>query len=640
MIAWMVYTIATSAALGLAALAIERALGLYRRPTRWPWIAAIVGSIAIPAALLVSPRAAPTGTADVAPPVAIEAPLVGSVADRVTQASAPGWPDLEPWLLVGWGMASLVLLVSFARSAWRLRRSRRRWQPAEIDGQPVLESASIGPAVVGVVRTRIAVPAWIRDLDEDLQALVLAHERSHQAVSDPLLLWLGVGACVAVPWCAPLWWQLRRLRLAIEVDCDSRVLAGGASLARYGSLLLEVGRRSRGRPFALVGLFEPRSFLERRIRVMTANTPGARLLRTAGALLVVGILGILATRAPLPPAPDLAWSQEADEPSDEVGIDRDTTGFTFTPYDVKPRCLSGCDSADLIRHFQNVEGGRCRVTIGIRIDRDGRVIHTEVLRRGTVPSCQTAADAWARGTTWSPALLRGKRVVAWIAQPVTYEAQAEGTPEKFPERSIAPVDTPPRFEFTAYTERPTCIENCDSDAILAALEDSGIAEPRCDAVIGIRIGVEGTVTSTDALKSDETCDAAISDWAESTRWTPARNRSEPVAVWIAQPVRLYREPDSEDGRERTGPVHVEAETDPDAIAKTTLRRAMTVQEMYRMENDEYADAFELGLSPPETITLKIRSDGEGYVMVVRHDHGTAYFCASSETGTIVEGTDC
>lgn len=643
MIAWMLYTIAISAALGLAALAVERALGLYHRPTRWAWVAAMAGSLAIPAALLVIPRAAPTGAGDLAPPIAIETPMVATIADRLPEASVSGWPDLGPYLLAGWGLASLVLLVTFGRSAWRLRRARRWWRPVEIAGQPVLESDSVGPAVVGVVRTRIAVPAWIRELDEDLQALVLAHERSHQAASDPLLLWLGVAACVAVPWCAPLWWQLQRLRLAIEVDCDRRVLAGGVSLARYGSLLLEVGRRSGGRPFALVGLFEPRSFLERRIRVMTANTPGARLLRTAGALFFVCILGILATRTPLPPAPDRAWGQEVDEPSDEVGIDRDTTAFTFTPYDVKPRCLNGCDDADLARHFQAVEDGECRVTIGIRIDRDGRVHDTEMLRRDAPLSCQTAADAWARGTTWSPARLRGKKVVAWIAQPVTYAARAqgasEGTPENFPERSIAPVDTPPRFERTAFDERPVCVENCRADAILSALkarESSGY----CDAVIGIRIGTEGTVTATDMLKTEGECvDIGLREWAESTRWQPARRNGEPVVAWIAQPVTTSIDPSTEETGGEGAP-HVEAETDPDAIAKTELRRAMTAQEFYRAQNDEYADAFELDLSPPETITLEIRSDGEGYVMLARHDDGTAFFCANSETGTIVEGTDC
>lgn len=377
---------------------------------------------------------------------------------------------------------------------------------------------------------------------------------------------------------------------------------------------------------------------------MTANNPGARLLRTAGALLVVGILGILATRAPLPPAPDLAWGQQADEPSDEVGIDRDTKGFTFTPYDVKPRCLSGCDEEDLVRHFQAVEDGECRVTIGIRIDRDGRVLDTEMLRRAVPLSCQTSADAWARGTAWSPAFRKGEKVVAWIAQPVTYAARAEGAsdvaPEDLPERSIAPVDTPPRFERTAFDERPVCVENCQADAILSALKEAGPVAGHCEAVIGIRIDAAGTVTATDLLRTEGEClDTGLRRWAESTRWKPARRNGEPVIVWIAQPVTTSVDPRAEEP-DGEGARPLEPQSDPDAIAKTALRRAMTAQEAYRAEHGKYADAFELGLSPPETITFELRSDDEGYGMIARHDHGTAYFCASSETRAIVEGTDC
>jgi hypothetical protein len=42
---------------------------------------------------------------------------------------------------------------------------------------------------------------------------------------------LGVALLVAVlvPWNLPVWRQLRRLRLAMEVDCDARVLRGGQS---------------------------------------------------------------------------------------------------------------------------------------------------------------------------------------------------------------------------------------------------------------------------------------------------------------------------------------------------------------------------------------------------------------------------
>ncbi|UUZ52386.1 hypothetical protein LP419_22985 [Massilia sp. H-1] len=45
------------------------------------------------------------------------------------------------------------------------------------------------------------------------------------AARDPQLLGLALLVLVAMPWNLPMWWQLRRLRHAIEVDCDARVLA-------------------------------------------------------------------------------------------------------------------------------------------------------------------------------------------------------------------------------------------------------------------------------------------------------------------------------------------------------------------------------------------------------------------------------
>ncbi|MBW3661073.1 MAG: M56 family metallopeptidase [Gemmatimonadetes bacterium] len=744
MIAWALYTVGISAALGLAALALERAVGVYGRPTRWAWVAAMVGSMVIPAALLVVPRTTPTGAVDAAPPVAIEAPLAGPIVDRLPVAPASAWHDVGLYLLVGWGVASLVLLVTFGRSAWRLRHARRRWRPVEISGQPVLESDSIGPAVVGVVRTRIAVPAWIRELDEDLQALVLAHERSHQAASDPLLLWLGVAACVAVPWCIPLWWQLRRLRLAIEVDCDRRILAGGASLARYGSLLLEVGRRSSGRPYALVGLYEPRSFLERRIRVMTTSPPRKRWISSLTALSLILATASAIAVAPVPEQPRFLIKPASDSPTADRSAN-DWYQIVLTPYgtdasleDLKrfaPRLeLRGPVAWKAIEDRISVDGpgscGMIRGTNGRALSQDetrsrdltrsfaepttcylvrvGHKPHPVVIpvapedlsldtseelyaagyraqfdlremriydKRSLIApeeiGCGLNLSGWPEdgdavlqftvslgdpaqgppeGTTcyylipksWDLSRFPGLRIEAGVReQPgqrdLRRPMERSSIEQPLPSTSSTVADTPPSFERTPFDEHPVCVENCEREAILAALRDRGVGSARCDAVIGIRIGVEGAVTATDVLKSDETCDAALTDWAESTRWTPARQSGDPVVAWIAQPIRLYQEPESAG---RTDPVHVEAETDPDAIARTALRRAMTAQEMYRSANGEYADAFELDLELPATMTIEVRSGGEGYVMVSRHDHGSTAFCASSATSRIVEGTDC
>ena len=103
------------------------------------------------------------------------------------------------------------------------------------------------------------------------------------------------------PWNPALWWQLRRLRLAVEADCDARVLRRRADVRAYGSVLLEVGRRaSRGRLAAAAAFAEPVSTLERRIRIMTAPRVRRPLLRAAGLGALAAALAVAACEAPAP----------------------------------------------------------------------------------------------------------------------------------------------------------------------------------------------------------------------------------------------------------------------------------------------------------------------------------------------------
>lgn len=414
MIGWGIYVVAISAALGLAALALEKALDVYGRATRWAWTVAMLGTVTIPAALGLANRLAPEGAGTAG--IAVRAPLVGAVVRRLPEAATRF--DAGPALLAGWGAASLLALLVVVRSARILARERRGWRSVDVAGTRVLESDALGPAVVGVLRMRIAVPGWIHDLDEDLQALAIAHERSHRTAADPRLLWFGLALCVAVPWCAPLWWELRRLRLAIEVDCDRRVLAGGAAISRYGSLLLEVGRRSTGGAFALVGLFEPRSFLERRIRVMTKSPPRHRFaLATGLALCAIPILG-LAAALPVPTTPSESAGGIAIPASSATVVDT-PPHFSNTPFTDPPTCLEGCSPEAVMAAFTalGMETPSCHAVVGLRISDSGEVTATDILKTGGA-RCDEGVRRWAAGTRWSPAERDGAKVEAWIAQPV------------------------------------------------------------------------------------------------------------------------------------------------------------------------------------------------------------------------------
>jgi hypothetical protein len=121
----------------------------------------------------------------------------------------------------GWAASAALLLVltgCFVHLALRMRR----WQPAMVAGVLVLVTDEAGPAVVGLLRPRIILPLWVTRAPRAHQAAVLAHERSHLDARDPQLFTLALALLVVMPWNLPLWWQLRRLRRAIEIDCDAR----------------------------------------------------------------------------------------------------------------------------------------------------------------------------------------------------------------------------------------------------------------------------------------------------------------------------------------------------------------------------------------------------------------------------------
>jgi hypothetical protein len=99
-----------------------------------------------------------------------------------------------------------------------------------------------------------------------------------------------------------LWWQWRRLRQAVETDCDRRVLRSQPDVRRYGRLLLEVADRTRRHALPMAAFAESRSFLERRIRMMTNRQARNRLgwtVALVGALALTPAL-LLALPAPAP----------------------------------------------------------------------------------------------------------------------------------------------------------------------------------------------------------------------------------------------------------------------------------------------------------------------------------------------------
>jgi hypothetical protein len=178
---------------------------------------------------------------------------------------------LNSILVWGWGATSGLMLLAILFNSAHLHRRKRAWRRHLMAGSLVLVSKDFGPAVVGLARPCIVVPQWIAEAPSQTQAIVVAHEQSHLDARDAQLLAVALLLILAMPWNLPLWWQLHRLRAAIEMDCDSRVLKDGADVSVYGETLVLVGERQSSRLAVVTAMSEPTSILERRIRNLFAR---------------------------------------------------------------------------------------------------------------------------------------------------------------------------------------------------------------------------------------------------------------------------------------------------------------------------------------------------------------------------------
>lgn len=140
------------------------------------------------------------------------------------------------------------------------------------------------------------------------------HELSHIAARDPLLLLVGCGALALMPWNPVAWFALARLRLAIECDCDRRVLSTGVPPRQYGQLLIamssHVPRYTTVIGRAPLALTSPAfsyhtSHLERRLRTMTSRPLQFIRTRRIGSTLLASVALLAACESQLPTAAEL-----------------------------------------------------------------------------------------------------------------------------------------------------------------------------------------------------------------------------------------------------------------------------------------------------------------------------------------------
>jgi hypothetical protein len=273
--AWMAYALVIAALVTCAALLAERIATLRRLQSRWIWVAALLMTLVLP------PMFAWQGARTTERPAIALAALAAREKPPVYELSPIAWVGgdapavprhvaLDTWLLLGWSAMSMLVLGTLTMGWLQLRRRLRSAIDGEVDGVSVTVSRDIGPAVVGILRSRIVIPRWLLQQDAVTQKIVLAHEREHLRAQDIRMLGGALLVAVLMPWNLPIWWQLRRLRFAMEVDCDARVLRAGESRSTYSAVLLKVARQLVPLRAAAAGLSESGSSLEKRIRIMHA----------------------------------------------------------------------------------------------------------------------------------------------------------------------------------------------------------------------------------------------------------------------------------------------------------------------------------------------------------------------------------
>jgi len=326
MIAWMLYSALVGALVCGAAAAIDRLARFAGRATRWIWVFAMLASIALAAVAPLRTRASQTPLVFVSP-VGSDAnafsvaAVDSSAADHVWRDGSRGLFDLPlvrsaalftrlpasatriafgAWLLVSAALGIVLLLVHA-----RFVRAARRWPVADIHGRRVRLSPSTGPVVVGLARPEIIVPRWFLDRAPAEQRVVLDHEVEHISAGDALMLAGACAAVAAVPWNPALWYMLSRVRLAVELDCDARVLRRGVSALTYGTILIDLAEQALPLRLTVAALANDPSHLRQRIIAMKPQTQRFALLRT-GSAAAIALLGVLAAcEAKMPTESDI-----------------------------------------------------------------------------------------------------------------------------------------------------------------------------------------------------------------------------------------------------------------------------------------------------------------------------------------------
>ena len=415
MLAWMLTTVMFGAWLALVAASAQPIARVLGWSTRWIWCVALAVASLWPVLWQLAIRVLPS-LADVA--IAMPAIAVAPDGAALLARSPAVAIALAGRVALGvWAIASALLAHRLVRSVLFVRRIRASAERRLLDGDAVLMTDGLGPATIGLRRRDVLVPRELLGLEVPLRRLVLRHEREHCDAGDPRLLFCAAIAVTLFPWNPALWLISRRLHLALEVDCDARVLASGADPTLYSRLLLMMAQR-RGPSALAPTLATPPSHLERRIVAMRSrlNRPRPLQLTAAGAFVVLGVAG--ACSAGAPDAPRVVSSAVQSRRADSTS--KPANAYFEFKLDEQARQLPGTGALrypDAMRQA-NREG---EVLAQFIVDERG-IVDPSTLKvlKSTDPAFTAAVQTALPTMRFSPARVKGRAVKQMVQQPFTF----------------------------------------------------------------------------------------------------------------------------------------------------------------------------------------------------------------------------
>ncbi|HCU11955.1 MAG TPA: hypothetical protein DGB72_07515 [Gemmatimonadetes bacterium] len=414
---WMLFSLFTGCALTSAAAACDRLASLSRRPRRFIWLAAMIATIGWPVISFIRAAFAPLRDTDTGS-------LIGGTHRLSSFAvTTPGWEMPAQWsfgLLVAWALVSSVLLTRLGLAIWYIRRRHAAWRTTEIDGVSVRVAPDAGPAVVGFSPMDVVLPEWVLEMELPLRALVLRHETEHRASGDPFLLLVATLVTALIPWNVALWFQARRLRLVIEIDCDARVLSAHPGKRQYAFLLLTIAQRRAGARQRLVpALSEPISNLERRITAMH-TTP--RLSRFSAVCLSIAAVAAFAIACGVdkPESTDASSRTSAPNRTGSVTASsqsQDPATTTFFEFQVDTPATLRENVAPRYPSSLKAAGISGEVSAQYVVDETGRIeMPTFKVLKSSGPEFTAAVKEVLPSWRLNPASIHGKKVKQLVQQ--------------------------------------------------------------------------------------------------------------------------------------------------------------------------------------------------------------------------------